>query len=94
MKAIILALLISTPALTGCITQPTKPDDQPTQATASDVTRSCLEHGRYVMRYFDEDKQEWRYLTFACKPMFVSKQPPKPPEVDEQDYKGPRGLSI
>lgn len=80
--------------LTGCIqSAPVKPEAEDKSATAADVAKSCLAHGRYVMRYRDEDGS-WNYVTFACRAMFQSKQPPKPPEVEQRDYQGPGAIGV
>jgi major membrane immunogen (membrane-anchored lipoprotein) len=83
--------------LTGCIqSTPVKPVVEPEdrQTTAMDVTKSCLNYGRYVVRYFDDDLNQWIYVTFACSPMFKSKHPPKPPEVEQKDYLGPEAIRV
>jgi hypothetical protein len=96
MKHLLPTLALSA-ILTGCIqSAPVKPEIEPESqsGTAEDVTKSCLEHGRYVIRYWDEETEAWVYVTFACRPMFKSSQPPKPPEVQQDDYQGPESLSI
>jgi hypothetical protein len=96
MKAIILALLISTPALlTGCIqSAPVQPVVKQVPTPAESIVKSCSEHGRFVLEYYDDEYNGRAWVTFICKPMFISKQPPKPPEVKQEDYRGPEGLSI
>lgn len=94
MKAIIPALALSA-ILTGCIqTAPVKPVVKQVPTPAEEILKSCAKHGRFVLEFYDEEYGGRAWVTYICKPMFISKQPPKPPEVKQQDYQGPRGLSI
>jgi hypothetical protein len=100
MKPIIPALLLSA-VLTGCIqSAPVKlgavpaPVDPPQSMASDNIVKSCLEYKRFVIKFRDDATGAVEYVTFLCRPIFSSKQPPKPPEIKQKDYKGPNALEI
>lgn len=96
MKHLIPALALSA-ILTGCIqTAPVKPEvvtPKPAQDTATDVANSCMRHGRYVMRYRDENGN-WVYVTFECRPISNSSQKPAIPGSDQGAYLRPEAIGV
>lgn len=87
---------------TGCIqSTQVKPVIEPelvatsqAEPTASDVARSCARFERFVMHHWEEETQSWIYTTFSCAPIFQSKQPPKPPNIKQRNYRGPKAIGI
>jgi hypothetical protein len=65
MKALLLALLISTPALA------VEPAGSP-----GDIIDSCMKYELFVMSGKNNVTGEARYITFSCKFMFTSDKPP------------------
>lgn len=99
MKLIPAIAAIALPAiLAGCIqtapVKPVMPVVKQVPKPAEEIVKSCAKHGRFVLEYYDEEYNGRAWVTFICQPKFISKQPPKPPEVDQRDYKGPEGISI
>jgi hypothetical protein len=69
MKAIILALLISTPAL--AVEPATSPNG---------IAWSCLNFGLFVLAAKDKETGKLKYSTYQCNHLFDSYQPPTRPE--------------
>lgn len=92
MKPIIPAIALSA-ILTGCIqSAPVKPEVV-APVKADRIVSSCLTHKRFVIKYYDT-KGDLEYVTFMCQPIFSSKQPPKPPNIEQDNYKGPNALEL
>ena len=74
--------------LTGCIQSvPVKPAE-PEETGAERIVKSCVQFKRFVVKGGD------KYATFRCELMFISSEPPKPPEVKTEEYKGPEGIEV
>jgi hypothetical protein len=69
MKALLLALLISTPAL--AVEPATSPNG---------IAWSCLNFGLFVLAAIDKETGKLKYSTYRCDHMFDSYLPPTRPE--------------
>jgi hypothetical protein len=86
MKPIISSIAIALSAsLVGCSqSAPVKPEAPPPvvqPAKADRIVNSCLEYKRFVIKYYDTTGN-MEYVTFACQPIFTSKQGPRQNAVE------------